>query len=1810
MLKKKNFLKKSFALMLATVMTLSVDLPTGIGDIWSMFDFVKTTHAGTQRPETVISSVKPSGSGTKSNPYQINSPEKLQWFAEYVNNGNTSACAKLTSDIVINTGTLETYTSGNAIYMKSIGTSTYKYNGTFDGQGYSLEGLYYFSSTTVDIRSGLFAYTGTNAVISNVKINNIYIYNVKENLGGLCSENYGTIKNCSISGSAVVWAMGDNTALICGKNYGTIDGCNIEGTGGVSNTKGQNFGLNCGYNAGTIKNCTINRRFVKNQNDSTTNFAPVCGFNDGGTIDNCTNNGEVFHKNGLTGNIGGICGKSYGGTISNCTNNGEVRGYSYVGGICGELEKDAKIINCKNTGNINRRYNSDENTGFGFGGICGSIFDGNNTVIENCYNTGTIFAYLATGGICGNSDVVTSKVVKPIIRKCYNTGSVTGTAYTGGIVGFNTNTEVLNCYNTGSVTSSNESEYVGGIVGINEGYVESCYNSSSVSNGGGVVGYNDSPGYVKYSYFNTGSYSGKAVGKYYGDASVIETSFGANNETFKSGEVAYHLQGEQSEQVWGQKIGTDNLPALGGAKVYYGSGIYHNHSSSTCTLCRGTKPTVSNGVYLISNKDELLWFTDTVNSAARKKMNARVTADIDMGNMTVTHIGANEANAFTGVFDGDNHTIKNYVVTTDNMYDDGLFGFVDGGTIKNVKAYSTLNLNFNNSTNSNSGHAHSGFVAHLCNNAVVSDCEVHTDVKILSPGNYNRVAIVAANAQDGAKVENCSAYGSVTSSASEYMLTNAGGIVGRLSGADVTNCTNNANFTITNKMSSSDNASITAFGGVVGYSVGTNTIKGCTNKGNLKITATDININNVGGVVGLADGENATPTVDNCVNEGAVSINVSKSSSSKTNSMGYVGGIVGSNDKVTSMNVSNCTNKGEINISGNTSSIPSGCVVTCRYIGGIMGGTPKATTISKCMNTGNIILTDIHPDQHAGIVGYSGYSVALRIENCANVGDIICKAKLITSDASWGSTGGILGYINNSASSSFKGINGCYNAGKITTYLNNKGGIIGYYNGSLTAMPEACTNYYLQQDGINAINGTSISNMTNTAVTSADVSDGMLCYALNNGVTNGSQIWYQTIGNGSYPVFSGDTVYYYYDVDTEKNIYTNTKCTEHNYKDGICQRCGDYKRPMISAGAYWISNKGEFIWFANKVNDGTAATSNAVLKEDIDLSGSNFTAIGTESNTFTGTFDGRNHTITINQNSANDVALFGYVGSCTIKNLKVTGTTNTSIKFAGSIVKSIVSGATANIEHCLADVDIISTIEGDGTHGGIVGVANGNVNIDNCGFTGSIQGSTTDSCGGLIGWANGVTNISNSYMAGDLSGISNVNGNTFVRYRSATVTLGSCYYVTEHNATPTGATQITTDQLASGEVCYSLNKGVTDGTQAWYQAIDKDLYPVLSGDTVYCYYDEATEKNIYTNTKCTDHNYKNGICQRCGGYEPAEFVEGIYKIYNAGQFMSYANVVNKDRLAASHAMLMNDIDLSGLTFAAIGREGMTYDGTFDGGSHKITINQDSANDVAIFGWVGGCTIKNLVVTGTTKTNAQYGSGLVKLIEAGKTANINNCLVDVDIISSVEGDGTHGGIVGVIKGNVNINNCGFTGSIQGSTTDSCGGFIGWADKIVNISNSYMAGDLSDIGITNGNTFVRYGNATVTLDNCYYVTAHNATPTGATQITTDQLASGEVCYSLNNGVTDGTQVWYQTIGKDLYPVFNGHTVCYQNGFGYYNKGTGDVNRSGATDNVDVTIILRYINGTIRLEDYQRELADADENGVIDVRDVIILLNNISE
>ncbi len=75
------------------------------------------------------------GTGTADDPYQISSAAELYWFAAYVNEDNTDACAVLTKDIDLG-GEDEPWTP--------IGINSY--TGTFDGRGHTISGLYYEGS--------------------------------------------------------------------------------------------------------------------------------------------------------------------------------------------------------------------------------------------------------------------------------------------------------------------------------------------------------------------------------------------------------------------------------------------------------------------------------------------------------------------------------------------------------------------------------------------------------------------------------------------------------------------------------------------------------------------------------------------------------------------------------------------------------------------------------------------------------------------------------------------------------------------------------------------------------------------------------------------------------------------------------------------------------------------------------------------------------------------------------------------------------------------------------------------------------------------------------------------------------------------------------------------------------------------------------------------------------------------------------------------------------------------------------------------------------------------------------------------------------------------------------------------------------------------------------------------------------------------------------------------------------------------------------------------------------------------------------
>ena len=240
------------------------------------------------------------------------------------------------------------------------------------------------------------------------------------------------------------------------------------------------------------------------------------------------NNGKIANAGILdsyfygTSKVGGMCGNNYTGTISNCYNTGSVSGIGTAGGVSG-YNYTGSITNCYNTGNVSG------SSGF-VGGVSG-------------YNS------------------------KGTIINSYNAGSVSGLEYVGGVSGYNDGGTITNCYNTGSSVSG--SGYVGGVNGRNQGTITNCYNTSSVSGKeryvGGVIGRNESNATITNCYYDSAIYTGNAIGANDGTTEKVE---GKTTEQFKTGEVAYLLQNGQSEEIWGQTIGTDTYPVLHGPKVY------------------------------------------------------------------------------------------------------------------------------------------------------------------------------------------------------------------------------------------------------------------------------------------------------------------------------------------------------------------------------------------------------------------------------------------------------------------------------------------------------------------------------------------------------------------------------------------------------------------------------------------------------------------------------------------------------------------------------------------------------------------------------------------------------------------------------------------------------------------------------------------------------------------------------------------------------------------------------------------------------------------------------------------------------------------------------------------------------------------------------------------------------------------------------------------------------------------------------------------------------------------------------------------
>ena len=458
-----------------------------------------------------------------STEFEISTAEQLAGLAELVNDENdfSGKTILLTADIVLN-DTSDWENWGNSAPDNTwtrIGSDyDSRFRGTFDGQGHTISGIYINSENNYQ---GLFGYN--KGTIKNVGVKESYI-NGGSRVGGVCGYNDGSISNCYNTG--IVHGNGSGiVGGVCGDNYdyGRILNCYNSGT--VSG--GGNIGGVCGMNNYKISKC-YNTGDVRGYDC----IGGVCGNNKNG-ISNCYNLGNVSGND----NIGGVCGDNY-GRILNCYNSGIVDGGDCIGGVCGD--NDYIISNCYNLGNVS-------GTDY-ISGVCGYNFDigPNNNEISNCYNLGNVNGNDYIGGVCGYNYY--SK-----ISNCYNSGTVSGNDYVGGACGYNYYSTITNCYNTGTVSGNNR---VGGVCGYGN-----KYESSTISN----------------CYYLEGTSEGGIKGEDISGQAEVKTA-----KKFASGEVCWLLNEEQSEGPWGQKLGTDPYPVLGGLPVVkHKNGVtYYNEEGS------------------------------------------------------------------------------------------------------------------------------------------------------------------------------------------------------------------------------------------------------------------------------------------------------------------------------------------------------------------------------------------------------------------------------------------------------------------------------------------------------------------------------------------------------------------------------------------------------------------------------------------------------------------------------------------------------------------------------------------------------------------------------------------------------------------------------------------------------------------------------------------------------------------------------------------------------------------------------------------------------------------------------------------------------------------------------------------------------------------------------------------------------------------------------------------------------------------------------------------------------------------------------
>jgi hypothetical protein len=633
--------------------------------------------------------------------------------------------------------------------------------------------------------------------------------------------------------------------------------------------------------------------------------------------------------------VGGLVGSAYGGKIYGCSVSGIVTGQGFVGGLIGE-GWNCEVIRCSSDFIVT----SDE---YGAGGMIGAF-----------------------GGI---------------LRECYSLSEVNSPDYAGGLVGFAASSEISSCYAEGIVRGAGWG--TGGLIGacMEAGPVimNNCYSSVQVTGhpddaGGliGIIGFSI-PTYINACFWDVNlsgqTQSAGGIGKSTEQMKSIETynGWGCGVWTIEDG-VDY------PRLAW-QGLGGESPP-----EETYGGG--------------SGEP---NNPYLIYTAEQLNVIGKTYCHLERS---FRLMADIDMnelGENEFVPIGQNVG--FTGIFDGDGHTIQNLSYQATGFSDfKGLFAQVgnyyeqipslNGGEVKNLQLSSP---NIVVPEGYGIGSLCGRLVGGTIENCSVTDCNVTGGDCTGGVVGYV-INSVLNRIQCGGRVTGVDYVGglagysnydnSVPNGRPSYVDSSfegnvsgsqkVGGLIGYSEGSKLSGSFSSGDVNGTYYLGYA--------GGLVGHNKG-GVLNGCYSSSNVGGTQY------TGGLLGWNSG-----TISDCYSTGAV------------NGSGDLGGLVGYN---TNCNIYSCYATGKVNGSG-------------FQVGGLVGRN-SSSSVRECYATGDVQGSK----STGGLIGlYLGSS---RLERCFATGSV---------------RGGryVGGLVGRGDSGDFRL---CYATGNVFGTIHNIGGLVG-----------------------------------------------------------------------------------------------------------------------------------------------------------------------------------------------------------------------------------------------------------------------------------------------------------------------------------------------------------------------------------------------------------------------------------------------------------------------------------------------------------------------------------------------------------------------------------------------------------------------------------------------------------------------------------------------------------------------------------------------------------------------------------------------